>query len=74
MEEKKKQKTPLIVPILWFVCASLWCVNFALRLSSPYTEEGTLVLTALAGFAALAAALVHLKRYKAEKSESEEGK
>ncbi len=67
--EKKKKKMPLYVPILWFICFGLWSVNFALRLSSPYTGEGTLVLTALAGLAALAAALVNLWRWKRDKDD-----
>jgi len=67
--EKKKQKAPLIIPILWFICFIIWTVNFALKASSPYAEESTLVLMALAGLGALAAALVHLWRWKRDKDD-----
>lgn len=67
--EKKKKKMPLIAPILWFITFGLWSVNFAMRLSSPYAATESLVLTALAGLGALAAALANLWRYKRDKDD-----
>lgn len=70
--EKKQKKMPLFVPILWFIAAALWTVNFALRLTSPYpATESTLVLTLLAGLGAYAAAFVNLWRYKRDKKETD---
>ena len=69
--EKKKQKMPLFVPILWFITTLFWTVNFALRLSSPYRDETGLVLTALAALASLFAALMNLWRYKRDKKETD---
>lgn len=68
--EKKKQKTPLIVPILWFITTSFWTVNFVLRLTSPYRDEAGLVLAALAALASLFAAFANLWRYKRDKKEA----
>lgn len=67
--EKKQKKTPLIVPILWFITTALWSANLVMRLSSPYTATETIVLTALAALASLAAALAHLRRYKRDKDD-----
>ena len=67
--EKKQKKMPLYVPILWFIAFGCWCVNFAIQLSSPYTAESTLVLAALAGLGALAAALANLWRWKRDKDD-----
>lgn len=69
MGEKKQKKMPLIVAILWFISFILWTISFALKASSPYAEESTLVLTAIAALSQLAAAFVNLWRYKRDKND-----
>lgn len=67
--EKKGPKTPLVIPILWFIAFMIWSVLAALKISSPYADETSSFLAVLAAFANLVAALVHLWRWKRDKDD-----
>ena len=67
--EKKQKKTPLITPILWFIAFIIWTVSAVLKISSPYAEESTAILSVLAALANLITALVWLWRWKRDRND-----
>lgn len=59
-----KKRTPLIVPVIWFIASGCWAVNFLSSLKFKTDTDGLLRLKGLNVLLALIAAIVGLYRYK----------
>lgn len=66
----QKKKTPLFVPILWFITTGLWTITFSINLHRYSLSEGIVVLQGLVVLTSLAAAIVNLCRWKQTKDPS----
>lgn len=64
---KQKKKTPLIVPVLWFITTGLWTITFSINLIHFSLSEGIVLLQGIVVLTSLAAAIVNLRRYKQTK-------
>lgn len=67
---KRKKKTPLIVPILWFITTGLWTITFSMNLLRFSLSEGIVRLQGIVVLTSLAAAIINLRRYKQTKDQA----
>ena len=74
MKKKEQQKTPLYVPVLWYITTLMWTITFSVNLSRlPYSGEGLVILQGMTVVASFAAAVANTIRYmKTKEVESEE--
>ena len=64
MKKKEQQKTPLYVPVLWYITTLMWTITFSVNLSRlPYSGEGLVILQGMTVLASLAAAIANTVRY-----------
>ncbi len=63
----KSKKTPVIVPILWFVATILYTITFAGNASRYGIANGLVILQGATVLVSLAAAIVNLIRYRKTK-------
>lgn len=68
MKKKEQQKTPLYVPVLWYITTLMWTITFSVNLSRlPYSGEGLVILQGMTVLASLAAAVANTMRYRRTK-------
>ena len=68
MKEKKQKKTPLYVPVLWYITTLLWTITFCVNYSRlPYSGEGLVILQGITVVASFAAAVANTVRYRSAK-------
>ena len=74
MKKKEPQKTPLYVPVLWYITTLMWMITFCVNYSRlPYSGEGLVILQGMTVVASFAAAVANTIRYmKTKDMESEE--
>ena len=64
MKEKKQKKTPLYVPVLWYITTLMWTITFFVNYSRlPYSGEGLVILQGMTVVASFAAAVGNTVRY-----------
>ena len=64
MKEKKQKKTPLYVPVLWYITTLMWTITFFVNYSRlPYSGEGLVILQGMTVVASFAAAVANTVRY-----------
>ena len=64
MKEKKQKKTPLYVPVLWYITTLMWTIIFCMNYSRlPYSGEGLVILQGMTVVASFAAAVANTIRY-----------
>lgn len=66
---KQKKKTPLIVPILWFITTGLWTITFSINLHRNSFSDGLVLLQGVVVLTSLAAAIVNLHRWRQTKDQ-----
>ena len=64
-----KKKTPLFVPILWFITTAIWIATFCAGLYYKTTPSGLMLLQGICIFTSLIAAVTNLVRYKNDRKE-----
>ena len=74
MKKKEQKKTPLYVPVLWYITTLMWMITFCVNYSRlPYSGEGLVILQGMTVVASFAAAVANTIRYmKTKEVESEE--
>ena len=74
MKKKEQKKTPLYVPVLWYITTLMWTITFSVNYSKlPYSGEGLVILQGMTVVASFAAAVANTIRYmKTKDMESEE--
>jgi len=68
----KNKKTPLYVPILWFITTGIWAVTLCVDLYYQTTPGGLMVMHGLCIATSLAAAIANLIRYNKAKNQKED--
>ena len=64
MKKKEQQKTPLYVPVLWYITTLMWTITFSVNLSRlPYSGGDLVILQGMTVLASLAAAIANTVRY-----------
>ncbi|MBR5266978.1 MAG: hypothetical protein IKU20_02135 [Lachnospiraceae bacterium] len=64
MKKKEQQKTPLYVPVLWYITTLMWTITFSVNLSRlPYSGEGLVILQGMTVVVSFAAAVANTVRY-----------
>ena len=64
MKKKEPQKTPLYVPVLWYITTLMWTITFCVNYSRlPYNGEGLVMLQGMTVVASFAAAVANTIRY-----------
>ena len=64
MKKKEPQKTPLYVPVLWYITTLMWMITFFVNYSRlPYSGEGLVILQGMTLVASFAAAVANTIRY-----------
>ena len=64
MKEKKQKKTPLYVPVLWYITTLMWTITSCMNYSRlPYSGEGLVILQGMTVVASFAAAVANTVRY-----------
>ena len=64
MKKKEQQKTPLYVPVLWYITTLMWTITFCVNLTRlPYIGGGLVILQGMTVLASLAAAIANTVRY-----------
>ncbi len=64
-----KEKTPIWVPILWFITTGLWVINLCYDMSNDLSPLPLQLLKALVVLTSLMAAIINWIRYKNGKSQ-----
>ena len=73
MKEKKQKKTPLYVPVLWYITTLMWTITFCMNYSRlPYSGEGLVILQGMTVVASFAAAVANTIRYTKTKDMEEQ--
>ena len=68
MKKKEPQKTPLYVPVLWYITTLMWMITFCVNYSRlPYSGGGLVILQGMTVVASLAAAVANTIRYRKTK-------
>lgn len=65
----KQNKTPLFVPVLWFIVTAIWITALGVDLHYGESPDGLVILRALCVLTSLTAAIVNLIRYKQTKDQ-----
>ena len=64
MKQNKPKKTPLYVPVLWYITTLMWTITFCVNYSRLlYSGEGLVILQGMTVVASLAAAVANTIRY-----------
>jgi len=68
MKKNEQKKTPLYVPVLWYITTLMWTITFCVNYSRlPYSGKGLVILQGMTVAASLAAAIANTIRYKRTK-------
>ena len=68
MKKKEPQKTPLYVPVLWYITTAMWTITFCSNYSRlPYSCKGLVILQGMTVAASFAAAVANTIRYRKTK-------
>ena len=68
MKKKDQKKTPLYIPVLWYITTLMWTITFSVNYSRlPYSGEGLVILQGMTVVASLAAAIANTIRYQRTK-------
>lgn len=67
--EQKQKKTPIWSPIVWSVCALVWCVLVFVDIRYGKTSEGIVVMHVIAAIASIIAAYGSIKCYRRDKND-----
>lgn len=64
MKKNEQKKTPLYVPVLWYITTLMWTITFFVNYSRlPYSGEGLVILQGMTVVASFAAAVANTVRY-----------
>lgn len=63
MKENERKKTPLYVPVLWYMTTILWTITFCTNLSHRSWSDGLVIMQGLTVLSSLAAAVANTVRY-----------
>ena len=64
MKKNEQKKTPLYVPVLWYITTLMWTITFFVNYSRlPYSGEGLVILQGMTVVASFAAAVANIVRY-----------
>ncbi len=64
MKKNEQKKTPLYVPVLWYITTLMWTITFGVNYSRlPYSGEGLVILQGMTVVVSFAAAVVNTVRY-----------
>ena len=65
MKKKEQKKTPLYVPVLWYITTLMWTITFCVNYSRlPYSDKGLVVLQGMTVAASLAAVIANTISYR----------
>lgn len=68
----KQKKTPLFVPVLWFITTGLWTITFSLNWFRHSLSEGIVLLQGIVVLVSLAAAIANLRLYRKTKDQKQD--
>ena len=66
----KQNKTPLVVPVLWFIATATWIIALCVDFYYGVTPYGLVVMHILCVLTSLIAAIANLIRYKKAKNQN----